>query len=129
MSGFRFRTGAGFSLYGFVLSYVAGLLWYKASPRSFWGAAGAAVVLLLAMWVASGIRKTPASERHLRRLPLRGLLLCLCMFVLAALRMEVEAPARNPRHYVNAGREGVYRMRVAEPLQERARTYRGEAEV
>lgn len=129
MSGFRFRTGAGFSLYGFVLSYVAGLLWYKASPRSFLGAAGAAVLLLLAMWMVSGLRAGTAAERHLRRLPLRGLFLCLCMFVLAALRMEVEMPSHNPRHYVNVGREGVYRMRVAEPLQERARTFRGEAEV
>lgn len=129
MSGFRLRTGAGFSLYGFVLSYVAGLLWYKASPRSFFWAAGAAVLLLMVLWMVAGLRGGTASERHLRRLPLKSLFLCLCIFGLAALRMEVEMPSHNPRHYVNVGREGVYRMRVAEPLQARSRTFRGEAEV
>lgn len=129
MSGSPLRTGAGFSLYGFVLSYVAGLLCYKASPRLFFWAAGAAVLFLPVLWLVSELRSVPASEKRLRRLPLKGLALCLCMFVLAALRMEVENPAHNPRHYVNMGREGVYRMRVTEPLQARARTFRGEAEV
>lgn len=51
------------------------------------------------------------------------------MFVAAALRMEVENPAHHPRHYLHTSPSGLYRMRLTEPLQERANTFRGEAEV